>query len=186
MHTPIPRWVHMRCRMTASLRTTATVALRSPLRLASLIPQAFSADHLAIFPLGHRSVPSMRAPEWTRGKAEQFRPMMGLCCPKPYRSCCPCRASDGSALCRSYRAALPSAILALDQQAKFAIALLSKYFDQLSFLLGYVHYFLLHLYPRSRSRLRLPSPDGIGDQPRKEDKQSATRVLWTRSPPGSE
>src|SRR5262245_9196958 len=36
---------HMRCRMTASLRATATVALRSPFRLASLIPQAFSADH---------------------------------------------------------------------------------------------------------------------------------------------
>src|ERR1700745_2905143 len=32
--------------MTASLRATATFALRSPLRLASLIPQAFSADHL--------------------------------------------------------------------------------------------------------------------------------------------
>src|SRR5438445_563488 len=29
---------HMRCRMTASLRATATLALRSPLRLASLIP----------------------------------------------------------------------------------------------------------------------------------------------------
>src|SRR6266404_1268786 len=36
---------HMRCRMTASLRATGTLALRSPLRLASLIPQAFSADH---------------------------------------------------------------------------------------------------------------------------------------------
>src|SRR5262249_8744225 len=36
---------HMRCRITASLRATATLALRSPLRLASLIPQAFSADH---------------------------------------------------------------------------------------------------------------------------------------------
>jgi hypothetical protein len=35
----------MRCRMTASLRATATVAFRSPVRLASLIPQAFSADH---------------------------------------------------------------------------------------------------------------------------------------------
>jgi len=34
---------HMRCRTTASLRATATVAFRSPLRLASLIPQAFSA-----------------------------------------------------------------------------------------------------------------------------------------------
>jgi hypothetical protein len=37
--------IHIRCRMTASLRATATLALRSPLRLASLIPQAFSADH---------------------------------------------------------------------------------------------------------------------------------------------
>jgi hypothetical protein len=37
---------HMRCRMTASLRATATLALRSPFRLASLMPQAFSADHL--------------------------------------------------------------------------------------------------------------------------------------------
>src|SRR5215468_9171781 len=36
---------HIRCRMTASLRATATVAFRSPLRLASLIPHAFSADH---------------------------------------------------------------------------------------------------------------------------------------------
>src|SRR5215475_1354183 len=36
---------HMRCRMTASLRATATLALRSPLRLVSLMPQAFSADH---------------------------------------------------------------------------------------------------------------------------------------------
>src|SRR5215468_1391837 len=34
---------HIRCRMTASLRATATVAFRSPLRLASLIPHAFSA-----------------------------------------------------------------------------------------------------------------------------------------------
>jgi hypothetical protein len=37
--------IHMRCRMTASLRATATVAFRSPFRLASLIPQAFNADH---------------------------------------------------------------------------------------------------------------------------------------------
>jgi hypothetical protein len=37
--------IHMRCRMTASLRATATLAFRSPFRLASLIPQAFSADH---------------------------------------------------------------------------------------------------------------------------------------------
>ena len=34
--------IHMRCKMTASLRATATLALRSPLRLASLAPQAFS------------------------------------------------------------------------------------------------------------------------------------------------
>src|ERR1700722_16140719 len=31
--------IHMRCRMTASLRATATLALRSPLRLASLAPK---------------------------------------------------------------------------------------------------------------------------------------------------
>ena len=37
--------IHMRCRMTASLRATATLALRSPLRLASLVPQAFTANH---------------------------------------------------------------------------------------------------------------------------------------------
>jgi hypothetical protein len=37
--------IHMRCRMTASLRATATFALRSPLRLASLIPHAFRVDH---------------------------------------------------------------------------------------------------------------------------------------------
>src|ERR1700730_998886 len=37
--------IHIRCRMTASLRATATFALRSPLRLASLIPHALSADH---------------------------------------------------------------------------------------------------------------------------------------------
>src|SRR6516225_2050471 len=36
---------NMRCRMTASLRATATLALRSPFRLASLMPQAFNADH---------------------------------------------------------------------------------------------------------------------------------------------
>src|SRR3954449_647940 len=36
--------IHMRCKMTASLRATATLALRSPLRLASLTPQAFTAD----------------------------------------------------------------------------------------------------------------------------------------------
>ena len=32
--------------MTASLRATATLAFRSPLRLASFIPQAFTADHV--------------------------------------------------------------------------------------------------------------------------------------------
>src|SRR5215475_13057070 len=37
--------IHMRCRMTANLRATATLAFRSPFRLASLIPPAFSADH---------------------------------------------------------------------------------------------------------------------------------------------
>ena len=31
--------------MTASFRATATLALRSPLRFASLMPQALSADH---------------------------------------------------------------------------------------------------------------------------------------------
>ena len=31
--------------VTASLRATATLALRSPLRLASFAPQAFTADH---------------------------------------------------------------------------------------------------------------------------------------------
>jgi hypothetical protein len=35
----------LRCRMIASLRATATWALRSPLRLASFAPQAFTADH---------------------------------------------------------------------------------------------------------------------------------------------
>jgi hypothetical protein len=37
---------HMRCRMTASLRATATLALFMPTRLASLRPQTLSADHL--------------------------------------------------------------------------------------------------------------------------------------------
>ena len=37
--------IHMRCRMTASLRATATLALLSPLRLASFAPQALTADH---------------------------------------------------------------------------------------------------------------------------------------------
>jgi ABC transporter substrate binding protein len=40
-----PSFGVVRCKMTASLRATATLALRSPFRLASLIPQAFSADH---------------------------------------------------------------------------------------------------------------------------------------------
>src|SRR5579862_1848012 len=37
--------IHMRCRMTASFRATATLALRRPFRLVSLAPQAFSPDH---------------------------------------------------------------------------------------------------------------------------------------------
>src|SRR5208282_6446443 len=37
--------IHMRCRITASLRATATLALRSPFRLTSLVPQAFNVDH---------------------------------------------------------------------------------------------------------------------------------------------
>src|SRR3954471_2536239 len=36
---------HMRCRITASLRATATVARRKPRRFAIAVPQAFSADH---------------------------------------------------------------------------------------------------------------------------------------------
>lgn len=36
---------HMRCKMIASLRATATIARRSPRRLATAMPQAFSADH---------------------------------------------------------------------------------------------------------------------------------------------
>src|SRR6185436_1555835 len=39
--------IHIRCRITASFRATATLALRSPLRFASLTPQALSADHFA-------------------------------------------------------------------------------------------------------------------------------------------
>ena len=39
---------HMRCRMTASLRATATLALRRLLRLAIRIPQDLSADHFAM------------------------------------------------------------------------------------------------------------------------------------------
>ncbi len=38
---------HMRCRMPASLRATATVAFLAPIRLASRVPQALSADHFA-------------------------------------------------------------------------------------------------------------------------------------------
>src|SRR5205814_5174445 len=57
--------IHMRCRMTASLRATATLALRSPFRLASLIPQAFSADHFgtrvsSTLAASNRYVPSTR------------------------------------------------------------------------------------------------------------------------------
>src|SRR5215813_15337267 len=36
---------HMRCKITASLRATATLAFLSPLRLAIRRPQALSADH---------------------------------------------------------------------------------------------------------------------------------------------
>lgn len=39
---------HIRCRMTASLRATATFALRKPLRLVRRTPPAFSVDHLAM------------------------------------------------------------------------------------------------------------------------------------------
>ena len=39
--------IHIRCRMTASFRATATLALRSPVRFATLMPQALSADHFA-------------------------------------------------------------------------------------------------------------------------------------------
>src|SRR6201987_4365869 len=39
--------IHIRCRMTASFRATATLALRTPVRLASRMPQALSADHFA-------------------------------------------------------------------------------------------------------------------------------------------
>src|SRR4029450_11230044 len=60
---------HMRCRMTASLRATATLALRSPLRLASLIPQAFSADHFgtrvsSTLAASNRYVRSMASPHF--------------------------------------------------------------------------------------------------------------------------
>ena len=51
--------IHMRCRMTASLRATATFALRSPLRLTSLVPQALRADHFCT------RVSSTRE-QWTR------------------------------------------------------------------------------------------------------------------------
>src|SRR6516225_5243598 len=36
--------IHIRCRMTASFRATATLALRSPLRFASRMPQALSVE----------------------------------------------------------------------------------------------------------------------------------------------
>src|SRR5215470_16172147 len=39
--------IHIQCRMTASFRATATLALRSPLRFARRMPQALSADHFA-------------------------------------------------------------------------------------------------------------------------------------------
>jgi len=38
--------IHIRCRITASFRAMATLALRSPLRFASRMPQALSADQL--------------------------------------------------------------------------------------------------------------------------------------------
>src|SRR5215510_7335545 len=38
---------HIRCRMTASFRATATLALRNPHRFASRMPQALSVDHFA-------------------------------------------------------------------------------------------------------------------------------------------
>src|SRR5579863_7836958 len=37
--------IHMRCRMTASFRATATLALQRPFRLVSFAPQTFSPDH---------------------------------------------------------------------------------------------------------------------------------------------
>ena len=39
---------HMRCRMTASLRATATRARAMPRRLATLMPQARNADHFVL------------------------------------------------------------------------------------------------------------------------------------------
>ena len=39
---------HIRCRITASLRATATVARFIPRRLATAIPQARSRDHLRV------------------------------------------------------------------------------------------------------------------------------------------
>ena len=39
---------HMRCRTTASLRATATLALRAPIRWARACPQVFSPDGLVI------------------------------------------------------------------------------------------------------------------------------------------
>jgi len=40
--------LHIRCRITASLRATATRALAMPRRLATYMPQARSADHLVV------------------------------------------------------------------------------------------------------------------------------------------
>ena len=37
--------IHIRCRMTASFRATATLALLRLLRLATRMPQALRADH---------------------------------------------------------------------------------------------------------------------------------------------
>src|SRR5262249_30782649 len=61
--------IHIRCRRTASLRATATLALRRPLRLASLMPQAFSADHFgtrvsSTLAASNRYVRSMASPHF--------------------------------------------------------------------------------------------------------------------------
>lgn len=49
----LPQWnsvpsLHMRCRITASLRATATRARAMPRRLAIFMPQARNADHLVL------------------------------------------------------------------------------------------------------------------------------------------
>ena len=40
---------HMRCRMTASLLASATMARRMPRRWATRMPQAFSHDHFLLW-----------------------------------------------------------------------------------------------------------------------------------------